>query len=139
LVGDHLRARSIATGELLREVACTLRWFRFLDAHTAVAHDGAALLLWVTWLVAIATGAMAGARLPAWLHLDFLVPLYLVGQVVPRLRQSAPRRAAVIACAVAVLAAAAPMQLGIPAGILAGITAGLAHRTSVTAAKEASR
>lgn len=110
------------------------------DRRPAHAHYlGAALLLWVTWLVAIATGAVAGARLPAWLHLDFLVPLYLIGQVVPRLRQSAPRRAAVIACAVAVLAAAAPMQLGIPAGILAGITAGLLHRTSVTTAKEASR
>ena len=107
---------------------------------------GAALLLWVTWLVAIAAGAAAGARLPAWLHLDFLVPLYLIGQVVPRLGQSAPRRAAMIACVVAALAVGAPMQLGIPVGIVVGIAAGLVRRQPVRAhqpvravAKEASQ
>jgi len=45
-VPDNLRVRSVATGELLREVAATVRWFRFLDARTAVAHDGASLSVW---------------------------------------------------------------------------------------------
>jgi predicted branched-subunit amino acid permease len=104
------------------------------DQRRAHAHYlGAALLLWVTWLVAIAVGAVAGARLPAWLHLDFLVPLYLVGQVVPRLRQSAPRYAAVASAGVAAMAVGAPMQLGIPVGILVGIAAALFRRRPATA------
>jgi predicted branched-subunit amino acid permease len=108
------------------------------DRRRAHAHYlGASMLLWVTWLVTIAVGAVAGAGLPAWLHLEFLVPLYLVGQVVPRLRQSAPRRAAVIACAAAAMAASAPMQLGIPIGILAGLAAGLVRRAPTTAATTA--
>jgi WD40 repeat protein len=44
-VPDALRVCS-ADGTQVRELAAAVRWFRFLDAHTAVAHDGAALSLW---------------------------------------------------------------------------------------------
>jgi predicted branched-subunit amino acid permease len=114
------------------------------DRPGAHAHYlGAGLVLWVTWLAAIAVGAVAGVRLPGWLHLEFLVPLYLVGQVVPRLASASTRRAAVIAAAVAVLAVAAPMHLGIPVAIVAGIAAGLALPAPTTSpaspARETSR
>jgi predicted branched-subunit amino acid permease len=103
------------------------------DRSRAHAHYlGAGLMLWVIWLAAIAVGAVAGVRLPGWLHLEFLVPLYLVGQVVPRLASASTRRAAVVAAAVAVLAVAAPMHLGIPVAIVAGITTGLALPTPAT-------
>jgi predicted branched-subunit amino acid permease len=103
------------------------------DRSRAHAHYlGAGLVLWVIWLAAIAVGAIAGVRLPGWLHLEFLVPLYLIGQVVPRLASASTRRAAAIAAAAAVLAETAPMHLGIPVAIVAGITAGLALPARVT-------
>lgn len=97
------------------------------DRRLAHAHYlGAGLVLWTTWLAAITVGAVAGVRLPGWLHLEFLVPLYLVGQVVPRLGSAPARWAAVAAAAVAVVALAAPVHLGVPVAIVAGIAAGLA-------------
>jgi predicted branched-subunit amino acid permease len=111
------------------------------DRRRAHAHYlGAGLVLWVTWLTAIAVGAIAGVRLPGWLHLEFLVPLYLVGQVVPRLASTSTRRAAVTAAAVAVVALAAPVHLGVPVAIVAGIAAGLAVPAPATSGvQEASR
>jgi branched chain amino acid efflux pump len=103
---------------------------------------GAAILLWVTWLAAIAAGATAGTQLPGWLQLEFLIPLYLVGQVVPKLHPGATRRAAVTAAAVAASAIAAPMHLGLAIGIVTGIAAGLVRHAPVPTAvvtKEASR
>jgi 4-azaleucine resistance transporter AzlC len=111
------------------------------DRRGAHAHYlGAGLLLWVSWLAAIAVGAIAGVRLPGWLHLEFLIPLYLLGQVVPRLAGASGRRAAVVAAVVAVVALAAPMHLGVPVAIMAGIAAGLAVPASTTShARETSR
>lgn len=111
------------------------------DRRRAHAHYlGAGLVLWVSWLTAIAVGALAGVRLPGWLHLEFLIPLYLVGQVVPRLASTATRRAAVTAAAVGAVALPAPMHLGVPVAIIAGIAAGLAVPTPVTSpVQQASR
>lgn len=97
------------------------------ERRRAHAHYlGGALVLWVVWLAAMTVGALAGVRLPARLHMEFLVPLYLVGQVVPRLGEARARRAAVVAAAVAVVAVAAPVHLGVPVALVAGLTAGLA-------------
>lgn len=93
---------------------------------------GGAVALWVTWLAAITLGALAGARLPAGLGLEFLIPLFLVGQVVPKLASTATRRAVVAAVAVALLAQSAPMRLGIALAIVAGIAAGLTHRSTTS-------
>ena len=77
------------------------------------------------WLAAIGAGAMAGASLPGWLHLEFVIPLYLVGQALSRLANPAQRRAVLAAATVALLALSAPLQLGVALAIAAGLTAGL--------------
>jgi predicted branched-subunit amino acid permease len=96
-------------------------------------------VLWVTWLTAIAVGAIAGAQLPAWLRLEFLIPLYLIGEIVPRLRvvsragvekrrEIATRWTVLVAAGVALLCIGVPMHLGIAIGILAGVAAGVVAR-----------
>jgi predicted branched-subunit amino acid permease len=93
--------------------------------HRAHAYYlGGAVLLWAGWLVALAVGALAGATVPPWLHLELLVPFYLVGQVVPGMRQPANRRAVLVSGTVAAACVAAPLHLGIAVGILAGLAAG---------------
>lgn len=88
-------------------------------------YFGGAVLLWAAWLVAIGTGAVVGAGLPGWLQLEFVIPLFLVGEVVGKLADPALRRAVLVAAAVAVLSLAAPLHLGIVLAIVAGIAAGL--------------
>ena len=89
---------------------------------------GGAVLLWVCWLTAIGVGAAAGGGLPSWLHLEFVIPLYLVGQAISKLADPALRRAIFVAAAVALLALTAPLQLGIALAIAAGVAAGLTAR-----------
>ena len=93
------------------------------DAHTY--YLGGAITLWLTWLVAIGAGATLGAQLPAALHLEFVIPLYLVGEIVPKLADRATRRAALTAAVVAVVAISAPMHLGVVLAIVAGLGAAL--------------
>lgn len=110
-------------------VAVGLGGYQRLDRDRAHAHYlGGAVLLWVSWLVAIGAGAMAGAGFPAWLHLDFVIPLYLVGQATSRLADPPLRRAIFVAAAVALLALSVPLQLGIALAIAAGIAAGFTGR-----------
>lgn len=121
----------LAAGYLLVDpsVAVGLDGYRRLSRARAHAHYlGGAVLLWVSWLAAIGAGAMAGAGLPAWLHLEFVIPLFLVGQAISKLADPAPRRAIFVAAAVALLALPAPLQLGIPLAIAAGIAVGLTAR-----------
>lgn len=110
-------------------VAVGLDGYRRLGRSRGHAHYfGGAVLLWVCWLAAIGAGAAAGAGLPAWLHLEFVIPLYLVGQAISKLADPAPRRAVFVAAAAALLALSAPLQLGIALAIAAGTAAGLTAR-----------
>lgn len=110
-------------------VAVGLSGYRRLSRRRAHAHYlGGAVLLWVCWLAAIGVGATAGAGLPTWLHLEFVMPLYLVGQTVPKLAHPAQRRVIFAAAAASLLALSAPLQLGIALAIAAGVTAGLTGR-----------
>jgi predicted branched-subunit amino acid permease len=96
------------------------------DRRRGHAHYlGGAVVLWVTWLAALAVGATAGAQLPDWLQLEFLIPLFLIGEVVPKLRQVATRRAVLVAAVVALVCLGVPMHLGIAIGIVAGIAVGV--------------
>jgi predicted branched-subunit amino acid permease len=110
-------------------VAVGLDGYQRLGRDRGHAHYlGGAVLLWVSWLAAIAAGAMVGAGLPAWLHLEFVIPLYLVGQAITKLARPAQRRAIFAAAVVALLALTAPLQLGIALAITAGVAAGLTAR-----------
>jgi len=111
-----------------------------LDGYGRLSRDrahayyfGGAALLWVSWLAAIGAGATACAVLPAWLHLEFVMPLFLIGEVVPKLAQPVQRRAILAAAAVALLALSAPLQLGIALAIAAGIAAGVTARPDAPA------
>ena len=111
-----------------------------LDGYGRLGRDrahayyfGGAALLWVSWLVAIGAGATACAVLPAWLHLEFVMPLFLIGEVVPKLAQPVQRRAILAAAAVALLALSAPLRLGIALAIAAGIAAGVTARPDAPA------
>jgi len=108
-------------------VAVGLDGYRRLSPRRAHAHYlGGAVLLWVSWLAAIGAGAMVGARWPTWLHLEFVIPLYLVGQTISKLAHPAQRQAILAAATVALLALSAPLQLGVAMAIAAGVAAGLA-------------
>ena len=96
------------------------------DAHTY--YLGGAITLWVGWLLAIGAGATLGTQLPAALHLEFVIPLYLVGEIVPKLVDRATRRAALTAAVVAVVAISAPMHLGFVLAIVAGLGAAMTVR-----------
>jgi predicted branched-subunit amino acid permease len=110
-------------------VAVGLNGYRRLSPGRAHAHFlGGAVLLWVCWLAAIGVGATVAAGLPAWLHLEFVMPLFLIGETVPKLANPAQRRAIFAAATVALLALSAPLQLGIALAIAAGITAGATTR-----------
>jgi len=107
-------------------VAVGLDGYQRLGRGRGHAHYlGGAVVLWVSWLAAIAVGAMVGTSLPAWLHLEFVIPLYLVGQAIAKLAKPAQRRAILVAATVALLALSAPLQLGTALAIAAGVTAGL--------------
>ena len=86
---------------------------------------GGGIVLWVAWLAAIGVGATAGARLPAGLRLEFVIPLFLAGAVADRLDTRAARWAAGIAVLVAVIAVRAPLHVGPMVAITAGTVAGL--------------
>jgi predicted branched-subunit amino acid permease len=125
----------------------TPRWWRALGAYLLVdpsfvvgndryqrggdrtgAHAyylGGAVALWAAWLLAIGVGATLGAQLPDGLRLEFVIPLYLVGEIMHRLTDKATRVAVLTAAAVAVVAFAVPLHLGVLLAIVAGLVAGL--------------
>ena len=106
---------------------------RLADQRRAhVRYLGGGVLLWASWLTAISVGATVGVGLPAWLHLEFVIPLFLVGEVVPKLANPALRRVILAAATVALLALSAPLHLGIALAIAAGIAAGLTARPAVS-------
>jgi len=100
--------------------------YEALDERRAHRHyTGAAVTLWVAWLGAVTIGTTVGAGLPAGLHLEFVVPLFLAGEVVHRLRDAAILHAAAISALVAVAALSMPLRLGPITAITAGVATGL--------------
>ena len=96
---------------------------------------GGAALLWFGWLAAIVVGAAAGAQLPVWLHLEFVIPLFLIGEIVPKLGSPAARRAVVTAVIVALVARTVPLHLGVAIAVVAGLIAGRTRTTAEEAVR----
>lgn len=96
-------------------------------AYAGHAHYfGGACLLWVSWQLATLTGSTICAVVPAGLHLDFLVPLYLVGLLVPKLTSGPVRAGASVGAAAALAGSLLPLHLGLAVGIVAGLAVALA-------------
>jgi predicted branched-subunit amino acid permease len=93
--------------------------------HGHLRYLGGAATLWVAWIGAISAGAFLGRGLPAGLGLAWVIPLYLVAQLVPRLSNRATVVAVTAAAAAAVVGHWAPLHLGPMVAIVAGIAAGL--------------
>ena len=119
------------------------RWFRLLAPHYLVdqtyalataRHDldrpdrfrrywltmGA--VLGTSWMFAMATGVLAGPVLPQISAFDFAVPAVFIGLLVPRLRERAARRPALLAAIAAILASPLPHGLGLLVGALVGLS-----------------
>jgi predicted branched-subunit amino acid permease len=113
LLADNPYAASIA------------RYAHHADARGKLAYYlGVSIPVWAGWQVAVAAGVLAGARLPAAWKLEFAAPLAFIAISVPLLRDRAMTAAAACAGAVAVLAHALPLRLGLILAALAGIGAG---------------
>ena len=86
---------------------------------------GGACVLWLAWQLSAALGLAVGAIVPAGLHLEMLVPLYLVTEIVPKLTSASVRVAAAVGVVAAVAGSVLPLNLGLAAAIVAGVAAGM--------------
>lgn len=91
------------------------KWFYF----------GAAVTLWVVWLIGTATGALVGATVPEGLSLEFAVPLTFMALLFHAIDDRPTVVAAVVGAGVAVVAAVLPFNLGLVTAGLVGIVAGV--------------
>jgi predicted branched-subunit amino acid permease len=111
---------------LLTDQAYALSITRFREHGSSLWYYlGTAAPLWVVFVAATVVGAVAGARLPAWLPLEFTIPLTFLAVLTPAIVDRASLVAAAVGGAVAVVGAGLPYNLGLLAGSGAGIAAGL--------------
>jgi predicted branched-subunit amino acid permease len=97
------------------------------DANDAHLHYlGGAVTLGVAWLAAITLGMTVGSSLPAGLHLEFVIPLFLVGEVTRRATTRAARHGVTVAVVLAVIATGVPLHLGVLLAIAGGTAAAVA-------------
>jgi predicted branched-subunit amino acid permease len=83
-------------------------------------YAGAAMTLALGWFVSLGLGATFGTALPRGLQLEFVIPLYLIGQLVLRVNDATAQRAVIVAIAVATVGVAVPLHLGTFAAITLG-------------------
>lgn len=133
-IAPHLRALparwKAALAYLLTDEAYAVAIGRYLriDGGGPYGHYyflGAGLALWLTWQVSTAAGITLGAFVPAAWSLDFALPLTFIAIVVPALRDRPAVIAAAVAAAIAVLAYAMPLKLGLLTAVVCGIAGGL--------------
>jgi predicted branched-subunit amino acid permease len=90
---------------------------------------GGAVTLWVAWQLAIVAGLTVGARLPASLQLEYVVPLFLIAEASHSTRTRPALAAAMTGAVVAVAGRSLPMHSGLIVAIAAGLgMAALADR-----------
>lgn len=95
-------------------------------AHGHAHYLGAGVLLWLAWQLAITVGATAGTALPDGLHLELVIPLFLIGEVVPRLSSRTTGRAVAVTVVVALAGRGIPLHLGARLAMAGGIAVALA-------------
>lgn len=98
------------------------------DHRGAHAHYlGGAAALWVTWLTASAVGVLAAGRLPVGLGLEFVMPLFLLGEAQRRLTSPTARVACAVAVGVVLVGTSIPLRLGLLVAIGAGLAVAVAR------------
>jgi len=120
---------------LLTDQAFAVSMVRFQDLDDPVEQrwffTGAALTLWISWQLSTLIGVLVGAQLPEALSLEFAIPLVFIALLVLTVRTRPELVAALVGGAAAVIAAPAPLGLGLIVGALAGVAAGVvAHRVT---------
>jgi len=81
---------------------------------------------WVVWQVSSIAGIFLGGGIPGTWGLDFVAILALLALVLPMIAGAPTIAGALVAGAVAVLAAGAPLKLGLVVAVLAGISTAMA-------------
>lgn len=113
---------------LLTDQAFAFSVTRFAAAatrHRLAFYVGVASPVWVVWQVSTLCGVLVGADIPAWLPLDFAIPLTFLALLVPALVDRPTVAAAATSAAVATAGVSLPSSLGVPAGAVAGVAAGV--------------
>lgn len=95
------------------------------EPNPVAYYIGATALMWLTWQVGTAVGALLGAKIPASWPLEFAVPLSFIALLIPVLRSRPQVLAAGISAVVAVAAHSLPFRLNLILGAVCGIAAGL--------------
>ena len=88
-------------------------------------YFGAAVLMWLTWLVGIMAGALLGAQVPAAWSLDFAIPLTFIALLVPAIKDRPAVAAAIAAGLLSVFLIEMPFNLSLPTSVVIGIGVGL--------------
>jgi predicted branched-subunit amino acid permease len=127
LRGARLARRALAAYLLVDpSFAVGMRGYAKPAPYPGTAHYlGGAVVLWVTWQAAIVAGLTVGSLAPSSVDLAFVVPLYLVAQLVPRVKDRAVGAAVAVSATTAAAGTALPLHLGLPLAIVAGIAVGL--------------
>ena len=99
---------------------------------------GTNVLIAPTWYLCTLTGAMLGTTIPDSWALDFALPITFLAMIAPMLRTAAHVVAAFVGCAVSLLAAGLPLNLGLIVAGLAGMMAGAQVELWTTRQEEAS-
>lgn len=105
--------------------AMSLTRFRENGVSRRGYYLGVAAPLWVVWQICTIVGVVVGARVPAWLPLDFALPLVFLALLVPAMEDAGTVVAALVGGALATVGAGLPYELGLPLGAVCGVLAGL--------------
>lgn len=87
---------------------------------------GAASALGIAWHLAILVGATLGAMVPTSAHLEWVLPLFVLAELVQRIRTSSIMIAVAVGGGVAYLTSALPMNAALLLAILSAAVVGVA-------------
>lgn len=88
-------------------------------------YVGAAIPLFVTWMIATSLGIVFGASIPVSWELGFAVPLTFICLLIPSIRDRARLVAALVGGVVSLVARDAPNSTGLLIGAAAGVAVGM--------------
>jgi len=112
LLVDVLYALSVTTFE--REPEVDRRWY----------YLGAGVVLWVGWQAGTVVGVLLGRGIPESVPFGFIVPLILIGLLVPTIDDASTLAAAGAGGTVAVLGSNLPLNAGLLVAAACGVGAG---------------